>query len=151
MASPPPPSPHSPPPTPCPQCSEFLRKRLHNSVMKYVRQTPRRKHRGEDNVADIAQAALPESFSALDTEFLALAKRDSLDDGSTALVCVCVGVGVCVWVGVCVGVDVCVCVCVCVCVLVAVGGMVGWLGGEGDGGLRQSWWRWLWQWRWLWM
>ena len=54
--------------------------------MKYIRQTPRRKHRGEDNLAEIAENSMPEAFSALDTEFLALAKRDSLDDGSTALV-----------------------------------------------------------------
>ncbi len=73
------------------QCSEFLRKRMHNAVMKTVRQAPRRRRNADVELKTVVANAMPEAFASLDGEFLATAKRDSLDDGSTALVTMVVG------------------------------------------------------------
>ena len=77
-------------------CSEFLRKRLHNAVMKCVRQAPRPRRRVQPgtvdaDVVDVTKASLTEAFATLDSEFLTQAKRDHLDDGSTALVTMLLG------------------------------------------------------------
>ena len=43
------------------------------------------------DVLDVVTTALRDSFASIDNEFLALAKRDKLDDGSTSLVTMVVG------------------------------------------------------------
>jgi serine/threonine protein phosphatase PrpC len=81
-----------------PQCSEFLRKKLHTGVMNHIRQAPRvRKHaREEDSGFAAVQTqlmtnAIVDTFKRVDGEFLEQARRNGWGDGSTALVVMLAG------------------------------------------------------------
>jgi serine/threonine protein phosphatase PrpC len=74
-----------------PQCSEFLRKKLHAALLNHIRQAPRPRRPGRDSDSFIAlqtalvSAAMNDTFKRIDSEFIEAAKRGSWGDGSTAL------------------------------------------------------------------
>lgn len=73
-----------------PQCSEFLRKKLHTGILAHIRQAPRPKKHGREGDGTGLQSqlignAITYTFKRMDAEFLELARRHSWADGSTAL------------------------------------------------------------------
>lgn len=74
-----------------PQCSEFLRKKLHTGLLNHIRQAPRPRRIGKDVESfvalqtSLATNAIMDTFKRVDAEFMDTARRQSWNEGSTAL------------------------------------------------------------------